>query len=118
MEASTRHRYSAWPISSRISYVLWRKSYTGGLPARMRAFWHHVLRCYGCETCGECGRRVGQAWVAPESLWLEVMADEGGLLCIRCFDIAHEKRGHFIRWVPTAEIERRGRMTASPPANY
>lgn len=90
----------SWPLQSRISYALWRKSYTGGLLARARAFWHHVLCCYGSETCGQCGRRVEAAWLADNQLWEEVMGHEGGLLCIRCFDRELSYRGCFIRWVP------------------
>jgi hypothetical protein len=91
---------SRWSTASRISYSLWRKHYTGGSGARLRAFWHHVLRGYALETCGECGRPVGVAWVAEHDLWLEIMGHEGGLLCIRCFDAALECQGRFVRWVP------------------
>lgn len=91
-----------WPMGSRISYVLWRRtSWSGGLVARGRAFWHHVVRGYRYETCGECGRPIEQAWVAADALWLQVMPTSGGLLCISCFDRKVEKSGRFVRWIPT-----------------
>lgn len=89
-----------WPISSRISYALWRKSYTGGPVARARSFWHHVICKHSSEVCGECGRPVEQAWLADNETWQNVMGDEGGLLCISCFDAMLEGHGHFVRWVP------------------
>lgn len=104
LPARRSRRDLAWPVASRISYVLWRrKSWTGGLTARARAFWHHVVCGYRYEICGECGRPVEQVWVAADSLWLQVMPDSGGLLCISCFDGKLEKSGHFIRWTPTVE---------------
>lgn len=89
-----------WPVHSRLSYALWRKSYTGGLAARARAFWHHVVRGYGLETCGNCGRQVEAAWLADSDLWREIMGHDGGLLCIRCFDGELARRGRFARWIP------------------
>lgn len=102
-----------WPVGSRISYVLWRrKSWTGGLTTRARAFWHHVVRGYGYEVCGECGRPVDQAWVANDQLWIDVMGHEGGLLCIPCFDKELSQSGRFVRWVPTMEKMRRDPVAA------
>jgi len=92
-----------WPVGSRISYVLWRRSWTGGFVARARGFWHHVVRGYRYETCGECGRRIEQAWVADDVLWLQVMPDSGGLLCVSCFDSKVEETGRFVRWIPTVD---------------
>jgi hypothetical protein len=93
-----------WPVASRISYVLWRrKSWTGGLTPRVRAFWHHVVRGYGYEVCGDCGRPVNQAWVADDQAWIDVMGHEGGLLCIPCFDKKLEGSGRLVRWTPTTD---------------
>lgn len=94
----------SWPLPSRVSYALWRKNYTGGLAARVRCFWHHVVRGYRYEVCGECGRPVEQVWWAPEDLWLEAMGWEGGLLCIPCFDLKLEDRPGLVRW--TVAVER------------
>lgn len=104
-----------WSVGSRISYVLWRrKSWTGGLSARARAFWHHVVRGYDYEVCGECGRPVSQTWLTDDQLWIDVMGHEGGLLCIRCFDGKLERPGRMVRWVPTIE-EDAARPVAAPP---
>jgi hypothetical protein len=93
-----------WSVASRISYVLWRrKSWTGGVIVRARAFWHHVVRGYRYEICGECGRPVDQVWVAGNQLWRDVMGHDGGLLCIPCFNRKLEKHGCFVRWIPTVE---------------
>lgn len=98
-----------WPVFSRISYVLWRKSWTGGFAARGRGFWHHVVRGYRYEICGGCGRPIEQAWVADDALWLRVMPTPGGLLCVSCFDDRVERSGRFVRWTPTVEEKvRRG----------
>ena len=115
-----RHRRDFdWPLASRISYVLWRRtSWTGGFAARAHAFWHHVVRGYAYEICGECGRPVEQVWLADDPLWLEVMGHEGGLLCIPCFDAELEERGLFVRWKPIVKGRRRGPQTAPPVAGY
>ena len=99
-----------WSLPSRLSYVLWRMPYTGGLKARARAFWRIVVRNYGSEVCGECGRIVGQVWHVDDQLWREVMGGEGGLLCIPCFDRALGARPgvRIVRWTPTVE-KRKGR---------
>jgi len=89
-----------WPVGSRISYVLWRRNYTGGVSARARSFWHHVLCAYDSETCGKCGRRVEAAWLADNDLWTEIVGHDGGILCIRCFDRELADRGRFVQWVP------------------
>jgi hypothetical protein len=103
-----------WSVGSRISYVLWRrKSWTGGLTARARAFWHHVVRGYDYEVCGECGRPVNQTWLTDDQTWIDVMGHEGGLLCLRCFDGKLERPGRMVRWVPT--IEDAARPVAAPP---
>ena|ERR1700754_831261 len=93
-----------WPVASRISYVLWRRSWTGGWAARSRAFWHHVVRGYRYEICGECGRPVKQVWVTDDQLWLDVMGHEGGTLCIPCFDAELERRGLLVTWRPTRGV--------------
>lgn len=79
--------------------MLWRQPYIG-LGARIRAFGHHVVRGYTGETCQECGRPVGVAWLAEDGLWREVIGTEGGIRCIRCFDRELEHRGIFVRWRP------------------
>lgn len=89
-----------WSLPIRASYALWRKNYTGGIVARLRAFWHHVVRGYRYEVCGECGRPVEQVWNAPDELWQEVMGWPGGLLCIRCFDAKLEDRPGWVLWEP------------------
>jgi hypothetical protein len=103
-----------WPVGSRISYVLWRrKSWTGGSTARARGFWHHVVRGYDYEVCGECGRPVDQAWLTDDQQWIDVMGHEGGLLCIPCFDRKLEKPGRLVRWLPIIE-EDAARPEAAP----
>jgi hypothetical protein len=92
-----------WPLSSRLSYVLWRGGYDG-TKARLRAFWHHVCRGYPRETCGACGRPVAVAWLAENSLWVDVYGSPGGIRCIPCFDGELERRGDFVRWVPEVGI--------------
>lgn len=89
-----------WPLVSRATYALWRKRYTGGLRARLRSIWHHVIKGYRYEVCGQCGRPVDVVWEAPTELWQEVMGDPRGLICIPCFDGELEQRGLFARWVP------------------
>jgi hypothetical protein len=89
-----------WSIASRCSYVLWRKTFTGGWKARARAFWHHAIRGYRYEICGECGRPVDVVWTADDELWLEVVGQPGGLLCIPCFDTKVERSGLFLCWTP------------------
>lgn len=84
----------------RIAYVLWQKNYSGGLAARLRAFWHCVVRGYRFEICGDCGRPVKQVWLTDDRLWREVMGGEGGLLCIPCFDGELEDRGDYVTWRP------------------
>ena len=93
-----------WPVASRISYVLWRRSWPGGFAARARGFWHHVVRGYRYEICGECGRPVGLVWLADDQLWLDVMGHEGGMMCIPCFDAELESRDVFVSWRPTLGV--------------
>lgn len=88
----------------RIAYVLWRKRYSGGLAARLRAFWHHVVRRHRLEICGECGRPVNQVWITEDSLWRDVMGTDGGTLCIPCFDAELEDRGVYVAWRPIQEV--------------
>lgn len=85
----------------RIAYVLWQKHYSGGPSARLRAFWHHILRGYRFEICGGCGRPVKQVWLADSHQWRDVMGGEGGTLCIPCFDAELEVRGVYATWCPT-----------------
>ena len=89
-----------WSLPSRMSYALWRKSVPGGLRARARVFWHHVVRHYEHEVCGDCGRPVGVVWLTESGLWRRVMGDDGGLLCVGCFDEKVRGRGGPIAWVP------------------
>jgi hypothetical protein len=93
-----------WPFVSRISYVLWRRRWKGGLTARARAFWHHVVRGYRYEICDECGRPVGLVWLAADDLWLEVSGTKAGVRCISCFNTELEKRGVFVSWRPTRGV--------------
>jgi hypothetical protein len=93
-----------WPLASRISYVLWRRRWSGGFTAQIRAFWHHVVRGYRYEICGECGRPVGLVWFAPDDLWLEVSGSEAGISCIPCFDAKLESRGVYVSWRPTLGV--------------
>lgn len=97
-----------WTLSSRLSYVLWRRRYAS-LKARLRAFWHHVVCGYGSETCTDCGRRTEFAWVASNDLWNEHVGPGKGILCARCFDGLLATRGLFVRWRPEA-----GRKMARP----
>ena len=89
-----------WSLASRASYTLWRRNFTGGSLARVRAFWHQVICRYDSEICGECGRRVDPVWWADDELWLKVMDNGGGLLCLRCFDSALDEQGIALRWSP------------------
>lgn len=37
------------------------------------------------ELCQRCGLRDSMAWLADDALWLKVMGDASGLLCLPCF---------------------------------
>jgi hypothetical protein len=52
------------------------------------------------EHCMDCGRAYGYVWTAPHKQWREVFGDEGGLLCVDCYDAKLRDRGTFVRWVP------------------
>jgi hypothetical protein len=93
----------AWSLSSRLSYVLWRRVYTSPI-ARLRAFWHHVVRGYASETCTDCGKRVEVVWLASNELWSEHAGTTKGVLCPGCFDCILERKGIFVRWRPETGI--------------
>lgn len=104
LSARRSRRDFDWPVFSRISYVLWRRKWSGGLTARARAFWHHVVRGYRYEICRECGRPVGLVWLAPNDLWLAVFGTEAGIRCIPCFNAELESRGVYVSWRPTLGV--------------
>lgn len=55
------------------------------------------------ETCQNCGKPVGLVWAAPDDLWAKVSGfpDEGGILCILCFDEFADRKGIFLTWRPS-----------------
>lgn len=91
-----------WTLPMRIHYVLFKKQYTGGLAARLRAFWHYVVRGYRYEVCDECGRPVGLVWLTVNELWSQVVGSDAGIRCVGCFDAELERRGVSACWLPVS----------------
>ena len=71
-----------------------------GLLARLRALaW--ILLGYEYEICGLCGGRVDVVWTASDGDWQDLSGfEDGGVLCVGCFDTQAERRGRYLRWVP------------------
>lgn len=71
-----------------------------------RFYWRHVRR-YAYEICHECGRPVARCsptwWRADDALWLKVVGQSEGLLCIPCFTHKAEGKGLLIYWAPVVE---------------
>lgn len=61
------------------------------------------------EFCKDCGVSQPLIWHAANDLWAEVrdasIEDDGGVLCPWCFDRRARKRGIYLCWVPTAELQ-------------
>lgn len=116
MAVRIREKTFEWSLASRLSYVLWRKHYTGGLPARLRCFWHVALRRYETEICEECGGPVGLVWWCDDDeLWERVTGQAktlgsreaaGGIWCTPCFDAGSKKLGIVVRWHPRVLVEK------------
>lgn len=83
---------------TRIRYVFTRKWFPGGPIAQVRAFWHHVVRRYEYELCGQCGRPVGVVWAASDLLWQRVTGQIEAVLCIHCFDDLATSKGWHVIW--------------------
>jgi hypothetical protein len=80
--------------------------------ARLRGFWHYIMRGYQYEICKQCGRPVGPHtgswWYAPTNLWAELIGEPIGTLCPPCFTAAGDAVGISIYWraVRDQDIER------------
>lgn len=87
--------------NSRVLWVTRRAPFTSRR-ARVRAFWHYIVRRYRYEVCKNCGRPVGPHthswWLAPDELWLAVMDVPSGVVCPPCFTDAALARGIHVRW--------------------
>lgn len=87
--------------SGRVRWVLTEKVFASRR-ARLRAFWHYILRRYRYEICMECGRPVGPHtgswWQAPDDLWEQVTGGPSGVMCPPCFTAAADAIGEPIYW--------------------
>lgn len=52
------------------------------------------------EWCRDCGRTIQHTWNAPNRLWVDVMGENAGPRCIRCFDKRARRRGWWLIWEP------------------
>jgi hypothetical protein len=86
---------------SRLIWVLSRAPFASR-QARLRGFWHSMVRRYRYELCMHCGRPVGPHtgswWLAPDELWLRVIGDPTGVVCPPCFTHAADEIGVRVRW--------------------
>ena len=50
--------------------------------------------------CERCGEEIAVVWYAPHELWRRISGhnDDGGRLCMRCFDALAEEQGILLRW--------------------
>lgn len=86
------------------SRVLWitRRAIFASRRARVRGFWHFIVRGYRYEICMRCGAPVGPHtgswWRAPDELWERVIGDPGEVVCPPCFTRQADELGIPVRW--------------------
>ncbi len=76
--------------------------------ARLRAFWHYIIRNYHYEICIRCGRPVGPHtgswWYSTTVLWDKVIGDSTTIVCPPCFTEAANAKDLAICWRATHDI--------------
>ncbi len=55
--------------------------------ANLRSFF------WECESCMDCGHCFRIAWTIKDEVWMSVMPDDGGCLCLDCFIERAEQKG-------------------------
>lgn len=78
-----------------------------GAFAKIRAFWHTIIRNDDGELCYECGRPYGLWWCPDDELWARVTKATSyrdgcfnGLCCPRCFERRAASCGVVLEWAP------------------
>lgn len=86
---------------SRIAWSLFRAPFASRR-ARLRGFWHYIVRGHRYEICTRCGRPVGPHtgswWSAADDLWATVIGDPHGVVCPPCFTAAADAKAVPLRW--------------------
>ncbi len=90
--------------NSRLVWVIKRAPFISRR-ARLRGFWHYIVRGYRYEICIRCGRPVGPHtgswWYVSEDLWNDIIGEPTGVLCPPCFTTAGDAVGVPICWRAT-----------------
>lgn len=85
--------------SERWKWLFTDKHFSGGLIARLRAFYYYIIRRYQFEICGQCGRSFPIVWWAiDDETWLRVNGAQNGSMCVPCFDRKAQEMGIHLRW--------------------
>jgi hypothetical protein len=94
-------------VKNRKGTALRACKFRGGLVAKLRAFWHTIIRNRDCELCYDCGRPYELWWCPDAALWSAVTGyGTNGLCCPRCFHHAADARGVVLEWRPAVFVAR------------
>ena len=73
-----------------------------GIRCRLKLLVRQLLRQESSEVCRRCGADVGLWWSAPDALWLSLVGQPVGILCIGCFERLARSQGQFLHWTVMA----------------